>query len=235
MSKINLKTGYKIDFDDWKEIDSCECGGPIFKIHNSSKNIYIAKCGHTKDTLEIEPKSKRKVWVKSKKQPCKFLAYHQGPKSVFYKKTEIKNHFVMENPHILLHNQLKSLFDYLFIEEKYTFLQEIDIIVKNKLYRTPRDPTKETLREYHDRIFSMEIFDKSSDYNPLLNYKTIEEDIELSETEEPDDEEEQDEELEDELEDESIATEEISETEDIEVDTEQYDDYDEKEDYGDYD
>jgi hypothetical protein len=195
MSKINIRLATKISFDDWVSIDGCQCGGPIFKYHDTSKNIYIAKCGNTKEILEIDPKSKRKVWIKSKKQPCKFVCCFQGNKTLsFFEKKEEKKTFIMENPHTMLHNQLKSLFTYLFIEQKETFIQEIDYLVKIKLGREPRKnyifkksrkiSHKEDLHEYHDRIFSEEIIDKTSDY-VTINENVIQdiEEIEFSETE----------------------------------------------------
>lgn len=61
MNKLNLKSANKINLCDWKELDTCTCGGPVFKYHMSSKNIYIVKCGYSKETLEIDQKSKKSM------------------------------------------------------------------------------------------------------------------------------------------------------------------------------
>jgi predicted nucleic-acid-binding Zn-ribbon protein len=244
MSKVNLRSAIKISFDDWISTDICECGGPVFKYNDVSKNNYIAKCGYTKETLETDPKTKKKLWIKSKKQPCKFVSCFQGKKEIYNKKISHKKNTNIENPHLALHNQLKSLFTYLFIEEKDTFIQEIDYIVRIRLERHPRKvyvfkdskkiSHKESLKEYHDRIFSEEIIDLTSKYTTnmfdIQSNQYIEPDIEPDIESDGDPEElESEEEEEIESEEEESDDEILEEEEDlIEPDAENFDDCDDE-------
>jgi hypothetical protein len=240
-----------ICFEDWISTDTCPCGGPVFKFHNVSKNTYVIKCGHIKEIFDVEPKTKKWIWVKSKKQPCKFNATFHGDKPIFEqikKKTKIT---VFENPHKKLYDNLKSLFRFVLIDPKSSVLQEIDLLVKNKLFRLPRKiyyfPTagpfmkeshREPLQEFHDRIFSREIIDKS--YKSKLNIQNnVPESIDSeSELEESDSEEELDESETEELIDSEEEPDTEAEAEEIVSDaegSEVFDDYEEIEDPCDYD
>jgi hypothetical protein len=161
MVDLNYAKLPKISFEDWRYTDKCECGGPVFKYQDGQHNVWVVKCGHLKETLEIEPKTKKRVWVKTKKQPCGFCACHVGEEPVFVSKViEKKKKVIKENPHKTLKKQLESLFTYLLIEVKDTFLQEIDLMVKYKLCRLPRQKN-ESILEYRNRIFSQQIIDKT--------------------------------------------------------------------------
>ena len=177
------------------------------------------------------------------------MGYHQGEKNAIHIKIkEKKKEFIIENPHNKLYKQLKALFTYLFIEEKDTFLQEIDIIVRDKLWRLPRKiyyyPSipflkishKESIKDYHDRIFSKEIIDKTSEYKFDINLNNLETNYDLdieSEPEEPEEFDESDLEDQEELEEELEEEPEVEEEEEPEVENEEFDD-DDPEEYGDY-
>ena len=38
----------------YDNIEECNCGGPVFKYHDVSKNIFIVKCGYHKKILDID-------------------------------------------------------------------------------------------------------------------------------------------------------------------------------------
>jgi hypothetical protein len=173
----SFKSVPTITFKEWNETCTCKCGGPIFKYFHTGKNIYIIKCGYVKETFEIESKTTKKKWIwsKNKKQPCNFIGAVHGEVGKFPEPKQKTNTLKsMENPHKILYEQLKSLFSFVLIEPRESKIQEINLLVKNKLHRKPRKiyyyPTigpfmreshKESLQEYHDRIFSREIIDKS--------------------------------------------------------------------------
>ena len=45
----------------YDKTEECNCGGPIFKFHNTSDNSYIAKCGYFRKVIELNKETKRKV------------------------------------------------------------------------------------------------------------------------------------------------------------------------------
>jgi hypothetical protein len=204
------------------------------------------KCGIVKEVFDVDPITKKWIWVKAKKQQCKFNATYHGERHVFDQIPKKNKIILVENPHKKLYNDLKRLFRFVLIDPKKSVLQEIDIIVKNKLFRIPRRiyyfPTagpfmeeshREPLQKFHDRIFSREIIDKSykiiknnisESINSESELEETESDIEESDTEEVIDSEE---ELDTEPEPEEI----ISDVEGSEV----FDDYEETEDPCDYD
>uniref|UniRef100_A0A6C0I9Z1 Uncharacterized protein n=1 Tax=viral metagenome TaxID=1070528 RepID=A0A6C0I9Z1_9ZZZZ len=186
-----------ITFEDWKDLDICECGGPLFKYHDCSKNAFIAKCGHLKEYQIIDPVTKKKKWVKSKKQPCKYKGLYNNPdKRIFSKTIEEKKESYID-PNKLLFDQLTALFEYIFIEPRPFVIQEIDYLVRTKLQKKPRQtyyfPTvglfmteshKESIADYHDRIFAEEIIDKT-EIKPITitkyNNKFVVDDLETPE------------------------------------------------------
>ena len=263
---VNYRSAKVITYDDYIDIDTCECGGPVFKYTNVSKNIYVVKCGHVKEIYETEKNvSKKKSWIKSKKQPCKFLCVYHGARTTFYKKPEkVKSCCaISENPHIALKNILMASFNFLFLtgynfdivngQQEHTVLQEINLLVKNKLKRNPRiiyyypsttgflrESHRESLENYKTRIFSKEIIDKSITFvKPVIDYKIYEtadiEELAFEDIEEPTEEVDPDE-----IDPEEILLEEaesdddtVSELSDIEIEEPEYEE--EPEEYEDYD
>ena len=73
--------------EDFFDIEECECGKPVFKFHNTSKNMYVMKCVNTPQEYDL----KAKKWVASKKQPCKMYNVYKGEPVVInqIKKKEI--------------------------------------------------------------------------------------------------------------------------------------------------
>ena len=154
----------KSDFFDTTE---CDCGKPVFRYHNTSKNMFTLKCPNTK--YEFEPKTKK--WVLSKKQPCATFGVYHGERPVF---ANIINKCI---PVVIdtnsLEKRLKALFQFVFVSKYSSTIQEIDLLVKNKLKREPRKvyyyPSignlrvshRETYADYRDRIFSEKIVDRS--------------------------------------------------------------------------
>ena len=144
---------------DWKEIENCQCKGPIFKYQDITSNVFVIKCGYIKEKLEIESKTKSKIWTKSKKQPCGFYAIARGDKpeyipSVIIKKEDEGDH------NKKLEETLKSKFRYYYVSNNTTTLKEIDYLVKFKLFRNKRS-SSESVEEFEKRIFGIPIIDKS--------------------------------------------------------------------------
>jgi len=188
-SKINitnnvvkkLNNRYKglpeISQQEWLEIDECECGGPLFKFHDISTNIFVVKCGHVKETLELETRTKKKLWFISKKQPCGFICVATSEKpdySSFKKYESMKEIITSESSNKKLELTLKDLFKYYFLNKRESIIQEINLIVKYKLFRKSRityylpttelllrESHKESIEDYQSRIFSKPIIDKS--------------------------------------------------------------------------
>jgi hypothetical protein len=233
----------KISLEDWRNLENCKCGGPLFKFQNTSKNVFVVKCGYVKENFEIEPITKKWIWVPCKKQPCKFLEEFHGTLPVFEEKIEIIKKINTINPHQTLYDTLDRLFRFVLIEPKKGVLQEIDLLVKYKLRRIPRRiyyfPTagpfmeishKETLQDYRKRIFSREIVDFSIPKKINTN-NFIEED--LSELEESDIETDHEVSDDDEQEEEEEPESELPVDSDREG-SEVYDDYEDNDDFCDY-
>jgi hypothetical protein len=188
MNNINVSNGtikklnnrYKdiqeITQKEWVDLDECECGGPLFKFHDTSVNVFVVKCGHVKETLEFETRTKKKLWFISKKQPCGFMCISSSERPDYqeYKKLECKEKVVVENYNKKLEERLRDLFKYYFLSKRDTVIQEINLLVKNKLYRKSRityylpttelllrESHKESIEDYQKRIFSVPIIDKS--------------------------------------------------------------------------
>ena len=171
-SKKNFVTKEKYD-----EIEQCECGGPVFKYHDVSKNIFVAKCGYFKKILDIEKQTKKKLWIVPKKVACDWVCTYNGSRPVFAEINNKLNTFVESkfvDPHIILEEKLKLLFRFLYLSNHSSTLDEINLLVKNNLYREPRKtfyyPTighfmrishYEPFEDYEKRIFSKKIIDKS--------------------------------------------------------------------------
>ena len=161
----------------YDETEECNCGGPIFKFHNTSRNVFVAKCGYFKKIIEIDRETKRKIWISPKKVACDWRITYNAERPVFKEinKTLIKSVASnKKNIHERLEEQLKVLFKFLYISNHTCTLDEIDILVRNNLLREPRKtfyyPTtsyfmrishRETFEEYERRIFSKKIIDLS--------------------------------------------------------------------------
>jgi len=154
--------------DDFFSIEDCNCGKPVFRYHNTSKNMFVMKCGYSEQEYDI----KTKKWITSKKQPCKMFYAYCGERPVF---TEIKK--IIDNkiniPETTLEERLKLLFSFLYVSNRTSTLSEIDILVITRLKREPRKifyfPTttlfmkeshRESFKEYETRIFSEKIIDR---------------------------------------------------------------------------
>ena len=175
----------------WNSIEECDCGGSVFKYHDTTKNIMVAKCGLFRKIIEINPKTKKKSWVSSKKQPCNFNYIYPGQRPI-YKIDEIKiDHIaeinkkvncIAENDNNTLEERLKALFSFLFVSRYTSTIQQIDDIVKNNLKKEPRKTfyypsTTAFMRvshveeyiDYRNRIFSEKIIDRSGNYSEPNN------------------------------------------------------------------
>jgi hypothetical protein len=179
IKKLNnrYKGATEITQQEWIELDECECGGPLFKFHDVATNIFVVKCGHVKETLEFETKTKKKLWFISKKQPCGFMCICINEKpdySSFKKQETVKEIITSESVNKKLEENLRDLFKYYFLNKRETIIQEINLIVKYKLFRKPRityylpttelllrESHKESIEDYRTRIFSIPIVDKS--------------------------------------------------------------------------
>jgi len=158
-----------LSHDDWLEVENCECGGPVFKYHDITSNVFVAKCGYVKEILEIEPKTKKRTLVPAKKQPCAFMGIFRGDKPDYSTKHEYsKNEVIDYNKK--LEDTLRSKFRYYHLSNNYLVLQEIDYLVSTKLFRKKRyveydsgnvEISRESVEDFEKRIFRIPIIDKS--------------------------------------------------------------------------
>ena len=231
------KSATMITNDEYKEITHCSCGTSIFKYHDSSKNMFIAKCKNVKELYDTKTKS----WINSKKQPCGFICIFKDETPIFKKEIVIKKiKEISPNPHKILRYNLDNLFRYYYLDKsRTTTLQEIDYLVKFSLWR-PQKQLDETMEQYQKRIYSEKIIDRNTKIINLSNINVDSEYIfteELEEPEDPEDPEEQeeddDESILEESENESIADKE-EEDDSENVDLIDIPDYDDDE-GGDYD
>jgi len=167
------------------EITECKCGKYPFKYHNTSKNEFILKCNTTKEEFDM----KTKKWVKSKKQPCDMWYAYYGERPIFKEINNVllkKAKTVSVNKDKILEEKLRLLFQFVFVSNHTSTLDEINILVKNSLKREPRITFYypsighfmrishyEPLEEYRDRIFSQKIVD-STDLQPPVAPKVKE-------------------------------------------------------------
>lgn len=158
-----MKTTKFITKSEYTAIEECNCGGPVLKFHNTSKNEFVARCGYFKKIIEIDRQTKRKVWITPKRPACDWRVVYPGERPVF---KEINNVLVKSvnvdkrNIHERLEESLKVLFSFLHISNHSSTLDEINILVKNNLVREPK-LADETFKEYEHRIFSKKIIDLS--------------------------------------------------------------------------
>ena len=158
--------------EDWLTLEECQCGGPVFKYHNLSKNHFIVKCGYLRKSFD----QKTKKYTLSKKQPCKYKDCFVGEPvsydTLIYSKPKTSTLTVSQR-NSKLEERLIDLFNYYQLAEKSSTLQEIDIIVRTCLGRKMRyiyySPTttlfmtevlKESIEDYRKRIFSKPIIDR---------------------------------------------------------------------------
>jgi len=166
MVQVKLKP-QNLTKNEFDSITECDCGKPVFRYHNTSKNVFIIKCPNTR--YEYDLKSRK--WVISKRQPCDLYAVYNGSRPQL---AEIKNKII--TPYIEkcdIEKRLRLMFDFLLVSKWSSTIQEIDLIVKNKLHREPRKvfyyPSighlrvshRESYTDYRDRIFSEKIVDRS--------------------------------------------------------------------------
>lgn len=190
---VSTKTKTKSAFitkEKYDSIDQCECGGPVFKFHDTSKNVFIAKCGYFSKIMEIDKKTKKITWVNSKKPACDWVCKYNGERPVFKEINNSLNTFIEKNvkdPHKQLEEKLKLLFRFLHVSNHTSTLDEINLLVKNNLYREPRKTFYypsiglfmrvshyEPFDEYEKRIFSKKIIDVSSNlYDKYLAQKAL--------------------------------------------------------------
>jgi len=151
----------------YNDLETCKCGKLFFKYHDTSENHYVSKCSNVKEEFNL----KTKKWILSKKQPCGELYVYYGQRPVFKEICKVKNIIpVIRQECNTLENRLRRLFSFLFVSNRTSTLDEINLIVKNELNREPRkifySPTttvwmkeisRETFEDYQTRIFSKKI------------------------------------------------------------------------------
>jgi hypothetical protein len=166
--------------NDFDELCECDCGKPFIRYHNSSKNIFYAKCANVEEEYDF----KTKKWIICKKQPCDNNFSYHGSRPIFKEIEHVINKKYTKPENI--EERLRILFKFLFVSKLSSTLQEIDLIVKNKLNREPRKtfyyPTTdlfmkvshlESYEEYHDRIFSKKIILNYPAQEPVKENKPI--------------------------------------------------------------
>ena len=161
--------------EQYDSIEECNCGGPVFKYHNTSKNVFVAKCGLYKEIIELDKKTKKMSFITPKKPACNWEVMYNGPRPIFVEINKKLNKSVEKNiksPDEQLEEKLKLLFRFLYVSNHTSTLDEINLLVKNNLLREPRKtfwfPTtglfmrmshKESFEDYEKRIFSKKIID----------------------------------------------------------------------------
>jgi hypothetical protein len=176
MSKSADSKYFFITKNEYDSIDECNCGGPIFKYHDTSRNKYIIKCGYFKKVIDFDKQTKRRIWITPKKSACDWMCVYNGERPIF---KEINNTLIKsitknkneKNIHEQLEQKLKVLFKFLYVSTHSSTLDEINILVKFHLLREPRKrfyyPTtdlimrfsEESFEDYEKRIFSEKILD----------------------------------------------------------------------------
>jgi hypothetical protein len=158
-----MKAAKFITKSEYTAIEECNCGGPVLKFHNTSKNEFVARCGYFKKIIEIDRQTKRKIWITPKRPACDWRVVYPGERPVFKEINNVlvKSVTVDKRTHNeQLEESLKILFSFLHISNHSSTLDEINILVKNNLVRDPKFP-EETFKEYEKRIFSKKIIDLS--------------------------------------------------------------------------
>jgi hypothetical protein len=148
---------------EYREIEECRCGGPVFKVHNTSKNEFVAKCGYFKKIIEIDRETKRKVWITPKKASCGWRVVYPGERPVFKELNKVLVKSVQIDKrtiHEQLEEKLKILFKFLHVSNHSSTLDEINILVTNNLLKEPKNDD-ETFEDYEKRIFAKKILDVS--------------------------------------------------------------------------
>jgi len=161
----------------YDSIEECYCGGPVFKYHDVSKNVFVIKCGYFKKVIDIEKETKKKIWVTPKKVQCDWSCMYNGSRPEFKEINKTLTIFVDNNvkdAHQQLEEKLKLLFKFLYLSNHTSTLDEINLLVKNNLCREPRKTFYypsighfmrvshyEPFGEYEKRIFSKKIIDQS--------------------------------------------------------------------------
>jgi hypothetical protein len=134
----------------FNELYECNCGKPLFKFTDTSRNISYARCNYTKEEYDI----KKKAWVTSKKQPCDFVRIYHGERPVF---KEIQKVIKLKYTNTYdLEKELTTLFAFLMVSNRTSTLDEINLIVRTKLNKEPLKKF-ESYTDYRDRIFSEKI------------------------------------------------------------------------------
>ena len=171
----------EISLDDYNDYSECECGGPLFKYHDSTRNVFVVKCGYVKENLDM----KTKTWSKSKKQPCTFMNIHKSDSPDYNNLVLPKRERVLpENPHENLRENLESLFKFYKLAKKDITIQEINSLVKFKLNRKTRityylvtagpvlmESHRESMDDYYSRIFSRPIINNNIPKNISITKK----------------------------------------------------------------
>ena len=184
-SKSSDQKYFFITKNEYDSIDECNCGGPIFKYHDTTRNKFIVKCGYFRKIIDFDKITKRKLWITPKKSACDWMCVYNGERPVF---KEINNTLVKsiginnKNIHEQLQEKLKVLFKFLYVSTHSSTLDEINILVKFNLLREPIKtfyfPTtdlkmiseRESFQDYEKRIFSERIVDLSESIKkPVLN------------------------------------------------------------------
>ena len=169
-----------VDKNTFSEIEKCNCGKDVFRYHNTSRNVYVAKCSnYTHDYNRV-----LKNWNDCKKKPCDFHYVYHGERPVHIEK--IKEIVTKKCMEVSLEEKLRLLFSFLFVSNHSSTLDEINIIVRNQLKREPRKtfyfPSTtlimrishlESFEDYRDRIFSEKIIDLSHINEQKENFKPI--------------------------------------------------------------
>ena len=171
----------EISLEDYNDYSECDCGGPLFKYHDSTRNVFVVKCGYVKETLDM----KTKTWSKSKKQPCTFVNIHKSDSPDYNKLVLPQRERVLpENPHENLRENLESLFKFYKLAKKEITIQEINSLVKFKLNRKTRivyylvtagpvlmESHRESMDDYYSRIFSKPIINTTITKNTPITKK----------------------------------------------------------------
>ena len=159
----------------WRKMVQCNCGGKLNKWNNISDNTFHVMCAKPKYECDL----KAKKWTKPsvRRRSCGYHKIFKGGKShEFSEKISLKEELPPKKYKFKAHTleeDLRQKFKYLLLSGHSGTLQQIDIIVKQKLKREPRRKyyngqhnaflyDEEDIEVYYKRIFSQKIIDKSS-------------------------------------------------------------------------
>jgi hypothetical protein len=108
-----------VDKNTFSEIEKCNCGKDPFRYHNTSKNVFNAKCS----SFKYEYTRDLKNITESKKKPCDFHYVYYGERPVFI--DTIKKALNIKTVEISLEERLRVLFRFVMVSNHSSTLDKL--------------------------------------------------------------------------------------------------------------